>query len=105
MPYKEHKVSRVYYSIGEVIKVVNTRLGLKGKRALKKSTLMSYESRYSKLRASKISSNGWRRYTQANVESIARFVYVLRTGYFTPKGVVAIMAGSIGVTIQDQKEK
>ena len=105
MPYKEHRVVKVYYTIGEVIKVINVRLELRGKRVLTVSALRYYETFHSKVRASKISRNGERRYTQANVEAIARFVRIIMTRWFTLKGAVAIMSGSIEITIPKQSKE
>ena len=101
MPYKEHVVEKVYYTIGEVVKGVNKSVGLTGKKSLTPSLLRFYESYSVKLRASKINKNRERRYTQGDYEIIERFVKIRSTGWFTLKGCVSILAGTL--TVKDHR--
>jgi len=97
--YKEHKIEKVYYKIGEVVVLINERLKLTGSKALTASALRFYESLTPKLRASKVSSDGQRRYTQSNMDNIERFMRAVVTGYFTMAGCVAILNGTIRVSM------
>ncbi len=102
--YKEHRIEKMYYTIGEAVDVVNMRLELRGKKQLAPSALRFYETLSPKLRASKVSQNGTRRYRQKDVDHICRFMRAASTGWFTLTGCAAIMAGIIIVTVRKEEE-
>lgn len=101
MPYREHKVKRIYFRIGEVCEKINKRLELSGKRAVVPSMLRFYEAFHITLRPSKYAKNGTRLYRKAEIDTITRFIRILKTKWFTLDGAVQVIKGRLEVVIKD----
>jgi hypothetical protein len=101
MPYTEKKIEKVYYEIGEVRQIINTRLGLKGRKAVNTSAIRYYGTVHDSLQASHKSRNGTRKYKKVDIDNIVRFIRVMKTGLFTIPGGIAIVTGKMEVSINE----
>ena len=86
-------MSKLYYTIGEVSKMLN----------LTASTLRYYETRFAELRPSK-NSRGVRRYTEADIELLRRIKTLVDRGGYTLDGVRHQLGSTTDAPLAPQPE-
>lgn len=87
MPYKEVKVEKVYYAIGEVAEMLNTPV----------STVRFWENEFDILKPMK-NKKGNRLFTQADVKNLKIIHHLLKTEGMTLSGVKKRLSGGLEET-------
>lgn len=84
MPYKEFKIEKLYYSIGEVAEMLGENVSL----------VRFWSDKFSKFVKPERNKKGNRRYSQEDIKTLKTIYYLVKEKGMTLEGAASVMGGN-----------